>query len=86
MEKDIYSVGSLRKSYLQSLDTVSVALPSPDDRNRSRIFASSGMLRRVAHIPEDAILHSHRRENLKSDKEIGLDSEKLCFLVFNSGR
>jgi hypothetical protein len=33
-------------------------------------MASSGMLRRVAltrrNIPEDAILHSHRRENLKS--------------------
>jgi hypothetical protein len=33
-------------------------------------MASSGMLRRVAlvrrNIPEDTILHSHRRENLKS--------------------
>jgi hypothetical protein len=41
--------------------------------NRQRRMASSGMLRRVVltratqrNIQEDAILHSHRRENLKS--------------------
>jgi hypothetical protein len=33
-------------------------------------------------IPEDAILHSHRRENLKSYTERDPVSEKLCFLVF----
>jgi hypothetical protein len=31
-------------------------------------------------IPEDAILHSHRRENLKSHMEM----EQFCFLPKNS--
>jgi hypothetical protein len=31
--------------------------------------------------PEDTILHSHRRENLKSYKADAV-SEKLCFLVY----
>jgi hypothetical protein len=29
-------------------------------------MVSSGLLRRVALVTEDTILHSHRRENLKS--------------------
>jgi hypothetical protein len=34
-------------------------------------------------IPEDGILHSHHRENLKSYKETDPGSEMFCFLVFS---
>jgi hypothetical protein len=34
------------------------------------------MLRRVGNIPKDAILHSHRRENLKSYVDVRVSLRK----------
>jgi hypothetical protein len=45
-------------------------------------MVSSGLLRRVALVnnPEDTILHSHRRENLKSYKyNICYEAHDECF-------
>jgi hypothetical protein len=48
-----------------------------------RSYETSVLTRAPRHsIPKDAILHSHRLENLKSYTETYPVSETLCFLVF----
>jgi hypothetical protein len=72
------------RKWLWGMKLLSKALASETEHSQQLIWRmpSSGMLRRVAlvrttwrNIPEDAILHSHRRENLKPY----LNSWYVCF-------
>jgi hypothetical protein len=64
---------------IRLLVTASVVASSPilcTMMKEALIFSETWVLKRAtqSNIPKDAILHSHRRENLKSYKDIGVFS------------